>query len=42
MSKMTGRSKKVLLDHYYEVSETDIVKEMERAYGSVNLDMKVV
>ncbi len=39
---MTGRSKKVLLDHYYEVSETDIVKEMERAYGSVNLDMKVV
>jgi len=42
MSKMTGRSKKILLDHYYEVSETDIVKEMERAYGSVNPDMKVV
>ena len=42
MSTMTGRSKKVLLDHYYEVSETDIVKEMERAYGSVNPDMKVV
>ncbi len=41
VSEMTGTSVKVLIDHYYGTDKENIIREMQKAFGLGNINMKV-
>jgi integrase len=42
VSEITGKTVKVILDHYYGTSDKVIVMEMQRAFGTPEANLKVV